>query len=343
MLLEAGQPGSHRLEVLEASGAAEGLELCGSAAPDCVLLDYQLPSMTGLDFLARLKADHPSEVPSVAIVMLTNLASEKMAVAALRAGAQDYLSKDRVTAETLSMAVEKATQKVALLRELKAERDRLSLSVAQKDVLLQEVQHRVKNNLAVIVSLLRLQAGSFTDPHLHAALLESQTRVETMAMIHEQLYQAGERKAPDKDKFPHEIDLANHASQLAANLVYCYGVDEARIALRVNIAPLPLAVDRAIPAGLILNELISNALKHAFPGGRSGTITITGAAERGRITLEVRDDGVGMDPAVNVANTKSAGLQIVSILTRQLKGDLETVTSGRPNPGTAFRIGFPAT
>ena len=339
-LLESGQPDPNSLEVLEASGASEGLELCRSAAPDCVLLDDQLPAMTGLEFLARLTGDPPSEVPLVAVVMLTGVESEKTAVAALRAGAHDYLSKDQVNAENLSMAVEKATQRVALLRTLKAERDRLSLSLAQKEVLLQEVHHRVKNNLAVIVSLLRLQAGSFTDPRLHAALLESQTRVETMAMIHEQLYQARDHNPPGEDNFPHDVDLASHVSQLAANLFYCYGVNESRIRLQVDLPPLHLPVDRAIPAGLILNELISNSLKHAFPDGRHGAIVITGKSEYGRVILWVRDDGVGVD-AADAEHGTSAGLQIVDILTRQLKGQIESVNFDEKHRGAGFRIEFP--
>jgi two-component sensor histidine kinase/ActR/RegA family two-component response regulator len=350
MLLEDRQANTHSdtqgLEVLEAGGAPEGLDLCRSAAPDCVLLDYKLPGMTGLEFLAHLTGDSPSDFPSVAVVMLTNFASERMAVEALRAGAQDYLSKDRITAESQSMAVEKATQKVALLRALKDERDRLARSLAQKDVLLQEVHHRVKNNLAVIVSLLRLQAGAFADARLSAALRESQNRVESMALIHEQLYhtsdQAGDRDAGNLNSIPREVDLAQHVSQLAANLFHSYGVRESRVALLVAIAPLPLAVDRAIPAGLILNELISNALKHAFPEGRSGAIAITGKAAGGRIILEVHDDGVGLDPAVDVQHAVSPGLRIVKILTRQLKGDFEAGGAGDDHSGAVFRVSFPA-
>jgi len=353
MLLEDRHANPRGLEVLEACGGAEGLELCRSAAPDCVLLDYKLPGMTGLEFLAHLTGDSPSDFPAVAVVMMTNLASEKIAVKALRAGAQDYLSKDRITSESLSMAVEKATQKVALLRALKDERDRLARSLAQKDVLLQEVHHRVKNNLAVIVSLLRLQAGAFTDERLNAALRESQNRVESMALIHEQLYQASDQDGPQPGNAAREVDLARHASQLAAQLFHSYGVQESRIALRVEVPPLPLAVDRAIPAGLILNELISNALKHAFPEGRGGAIAITGNMTEGRIALEVRDNGVGLAPAVDLEHPVSAGLRIVQILTRQLKGDFEAgpagggaVGSGRSDSqlvGAVFRVTFPAT
>jgi two-component sensor histidine kinase/CheY-like chemotaxis protein len=325
MLLETRYP---KLEFFEAADGSAGLACCRNHAPDCILLDYKLPDMTGLEFLARLTGDQRSEVPPFAVVMLTGLASEPVAVDALKAGAQDYLSKDRITAESLSMVVEKATQKVSLIRDLKAERDRLARSLAEKDVLLQEVHHRVKNNLQVIVSLLRLQANAIHDGRLAAALRESQNRVETMALIHEQLYQTRDLR---------QVDLARHASLLATSLLHSYGVEESRIALRVEVEPIPIAMDRAIPAGLILNELISNALKHGFPDGRRGSIVIKGVRCGDRIVLEVRDDGVGLPPTVETQQPKSLGLQIVQILSRQLKGAFEAGSG----PGGVFRVIFP--
>ena len=337
MLLEDHIRAPGGLEVIEAHNASTGLSLCRTVAPDCVLLDYKLPDMTGLEFLAQLTGGSSSDVPTLAVVMLTGLFSEKTAVEALGAGAQDYLTKDHITAEGLSMAVEKATQKVRLLRALKEERDRLARSVAEKDVLLHEVHHRVKNNLQVIVSLLRLQSAAIPDPRLSKVFLESQHRVESMALIHEQLYQTKDMR---------EVDLAEQVWQLAANLFHSYGID-GHIALRLEIDPLRLPVDRAIPAGLILNELISNALEHAFPEGRRGTLTIQARAtpvEGGAcVTLEVRDDGVGLSETVNTREPNSLGLRIVKILTRQLKGVFEAVPAATKRPGAIFRVTFPVT
>ena len=319
-------------EFIEAACGAEGLELCRNRAPDCVLLDYKLPDMTGLEFLARLTGDPPAEIPSSAVVMLTGLASDGVAVKALRGGAQDYLSKNAVTAEGLRMAIDKATQKVGLLRDLRAERDRLSRSLAEKSVLLEEVHHRVKNNMQVIVSLLRLQAESFPDERLALTLLETQNRIEFMAQVHEQLYHAGDLGV---------VDLARHAALIAGSLMRTYGFAESRVRLRLEMGPLPLPVDRAIPAGLILNELVSNALKHAFPAGRSGEVCICGGESGGQITLEVRDDGAGLREPLELLQTKSLGLRIVQILTRQLKGKF--ASTGEPgSPGTVLRISFPA-
>ena len=316
------------LEFFESSGGAEGLAMCQTMAPDCVLLDYKLPDMTGLEFLAQLCPENTIATPEFAVVMLTGLASEKVAVQAMRSGAQDYLAKDSITAEGLGMAIRKATEKVHLIRALKAERDLLARSLAEKEVLIQEVHHRVKNNLAVIASLLRLQASRAQNEGLVAALRESQHRVESMALIHEQLYGEGDLQG---------VDLARNATLLAGSLFHSYGVDPARISWRVAVEPFSLGVDQAIPVGLILNELISNALKHAFPDGRSGSVLIEGGREQGRIRLAVEDDGIGAPPGLEVARPDSLGLQIIQILTRQLKGKFE-VACGRP---AKFKISFP--
>lgn len=315
------------LEFFEEASAVRGLKTCRSVLPDCILLDYKLPDMTGLEFLSCLRDDSVMDA-GVAVVMLTGMASEQVAVEAMKAGAQDYLVKDRITAEGLGLAIQKATQKVGLMRALKAERDRLTRSLAETEVLLQEVHHRVKNNLQVVASLLRLQADTFDDPALAAALRESQHRVESMAFIHEQLYESRNLR---------EVDLAKHSALLLSNLFHAYGVDTARISSKVVMVPLVLGVDQAIPAGLILNELVSNALKHAFPQGRCGSIVVEGGAAGGRVHLAVGDDGVGIPEDFRPENSRSLGLRIVQILARQLKGTFDFERS----VGTTFRVSFP--
>ena len=326
LLLEEGLP--EGLEFWEEGMAARGLETCRRVTPDCVLLDYKLPDMTGLEFLTRIRSDDPADAPAFAVVMLTGLADEQVAVDALKNGAQDYLVKDRITPEALLAAVERANEKVGLLRALKAERDRLAQSLAEKEVLLKEVHHRVKNNLQVIASLLRLQASSFGDPAMSGALRESQNRVESMALVHEQLYATEDLR---------EVDLSEHAALLASNLFRSYGEPE-RIELKLHVDRFPLGVDRAIPASLILNELISNALKHGFPDGWPGSITIRGRRRNGTVELIVTDNGVGLPEEVGLTKPKSLGLEIVNILTRQLRGTFEL---DRGDTTTTFRISFP--
>jgi len=316
-------------EFFEEGAAERVLETCRYVSPDCLLLDYQLPDMTGLEFLACLRASEPPGEPGFAVVMVTGMASEQVAVAALKAGAQGYLVKDRLTAEGLSQTIEQAMERISLVHALKAERDQLARSLAEKEVLLKEVHHRVKNNLQVIASLLRLQADKVTSDVAAPALRDSQHRVESMALIHEQLYETEDLR---------EVDLAKYASLLATNLLHSLGVDRDRIECRVTIEPLLLGVDQAIPAGLILNELISNALKHAFPNGRSGFISVEGGQRDASIVLNVRDNGAGIPADIEVRKSKSLGLEIVKILSRQLKGIFEM----ERGEGALFRVSFPS-
>ena len=304
------------VEFFEADRASAGLDTCREMSPDCVLLDHKLPDMTGLEFVQRLRGTETGH-PFTAVVMLTAVSGEQMAISAMNAGAQDYLVKDWITAEGLKLAIDRATQKLGLTRTLAAERDRLAHSLAEKEVLLQEVHHRVKNNLQLIASLLRMQSGNSHDPRLIEALRESQNRVESIAQIHEQLYESQDLR---------KVDIARNADMLLVKLFHSYGVDPGRITGRVaiessNARPFMLGVDQAIPVGLILNELISNALKHAFPDGRAGAIVVEGHVRRSEVYLAVRDNGIGAPEDFKLQQTEGAlGLRIVDILARQLKG-----------------------
>ncbi len=325
------------LEFFEASSGNQGAAMCLSTPLDCVLLDCGLPDMNSLDFLSTLRAGKNSgAVTDLGIVMLTAPGNEQVALDAIEAGAQDYLVKGHITAAGLWLAIERTLRAAALLHALQAERDRLAASLAEKEALLQEVHHRVKNNLEVIASLLRLQAGEAADADAVDALRDSAHRVESMALIHDQLYGAQNHK---------EIDMARHVQSLTARLAESYGIDGDRVAWRVCIEPLPLTVAQAVPAGLIVNELISNALKHAFPGERHGLLTVSGGRSGNRISLVVRDDGVGLLRAASTTtgatsehSPKPFGLEIVRILTRQLQGTFEIDYAD----GAACRLSFSA-
>jgi two-component sensor histidine kinase len=195
--------------------------------------------------------------------------------------------------------------------------------------LLKEIHHRVKNNLQVISSLLCLQSDSAKEPHDLNVFEESRHRTRSMALIHEKLY-----RSQDLTK----IDFAEYARGLAADLLYSYKPRGAEIRFEVTSENIFLRMDTAIPCGLILNELVSNAFKHAFPDGQPGTVRINiQTAGNERLHLYVEDDGVDLSPNFDVSEIDSLGLQLVQTLTEQLEGTL-TLGTGT---GTKFHICFP--
>ncbi len=214
------------------------------------------------------------------------------------------------------------------ITEDKLAREQLRTSLKEKELLLQEVHHRVKNNLQVISSLLHLQAASLKNPELLAVLKENQHRIHSMALVHEQLYCS---------KSLSQIDFAQFLPQLAANLFRSFGVNRATVRLKLEVASLMLGVDVAIPCALIVNELISNAIKYAFPGERSGEILVSlQVSPDAKIRLSVRDDGVGLPQAIDHLHTESLGLRLVHTLTSQLRGTLGV----QRDHGTQFTICF---
>lgn len=213
-------------------------------------------------------------------------------------------------------------------REVLRSEQALRASLREKEVLLKEVHHRVKNNLQVISSLINMQMRQMDDGEAKDALFECKTRVEAIALIHEKLYQS-------KDYA--NVPFSKYVGDIVTNIFEASGIPSDRIALHVDIEPLQLGVDKAIPCGLILNELLTNAVKHAFPAERRGAVYVSLANTNGAVCLTVRDDGVGLPANFDAANSKSLGLQLVSTLVEQLGGHLE-ITSGA---GAVFRVTFP--
>lgn len=204
-------------------------------------------------------------------------------------------------------------------------------SLKEKEVLLKEIHHRVKNNLQIISSLLSLQSRQINDKKTFDLFQESQGRVRTMALIHEKLYQS-----PDLAK----IDSAGYINSLARGLYRAYHVDLDKIGLTVKAEKIELSVDLAVPCGLIINELVSNALKYAFPEPNKKKdhihISLSRAGSHG-IKLCVKDNGIGMPSDIKIRNTESLGLQLVTLLAEeQLQGEVKIF---RVN-GTKFLITF---
>jgi PAS domain S-box-containing protein len=240
-----------------------------------------------------------------------------------------------------------ATDEVPLLRLIaevfanalarKAAQEQIQASLREKETLLKEIHHRVKNNLQVISSLLGLQARKITDRRVLRSLRDARERVRSMALVHEQLYLS--------DSLSH-IDFCAYVDQLATKLAHAHNP---AVDVAVDVANVDLAVDRAIPCGLIINELLSNALEHAFPCGDEGDeapppdarVDIGFHRAEGVYRLEVRDNGVGLPPGADVQALKagSLGLELVTALVGQLDGHLD-VTSDPSEGGAAFVITF---
>jgi len=201
-------------------------------------------------------------------------------------------------------------------------------SLNEKEVLLREIHHRVKNNLQVISSLLNIQVSSEPDDVARKSLVESQNRIQSMALVHQLLYQS-------KDFA--KIDASEYLTQLTMRLVETYNIAPERISVRVVSSPLALDIDRAIPCGLIVNELVTNAFAHAFPNHRSGHVLVALQENHEHVTLIVADDGVGMSPNVDIEHAHTFGLRIAHTLALQLGG---TISLSRAN-GTEIRVVFP--
>jgi PAS domain S-box-containing protein len=207
--------------------------------------------------------------------------------------------------------------------------EQIRTSLREKEVLLKELHHRVKNNLQVICSLLNLQSLRIKDRRALELFKASQNRVKSMALIHEQLYQAGDLAT---------IDFAEYVRRLAVNLVRSYGITTEAVRLTLNLDTVALGIDTALPCSLIINELITNSLKHAFPPGKAGEIRIgLRAGPDSACELTISDNGVGLPPDSALSTAPSSGLQLVATLTSQLGGTIEV----HRNAGTRFTIRVP--
>ncbi len=217
----------------------------------------------------------------------------------------------------------------AALEEVRQAEAQLLVSLREKEVLLQEVHHRVKNNLQIISSLFNLKCSGTQNPTLLGLLQVNQSRIRSMALVHDHLGRA--------QSFA-EIDLASFAQELASNLFHAFTLPGASVALRFDLEPVCVSVNTAVPCALILNELVANALKYAFPDGRVGTLQISlRPGPAGQTRLTVRDDGVGLPMTLDFHHTTSLGLQLVHTLARQIHGTLELDQTG----GTSVALVFP--
>jgi PAS domain S-box-containing protein len=214
------------------------------------------------------------------------------------------------------------------ITERKEAEDMLKTSLMEKELLLREIHHRVKNNLQIISSLLNLQSRHVKDESALDMFHESRNRVRSMALVHEKLYRSDDLA---------NVDFREYIRSLGRHLLMSYGINSTAIDLDVSVSDVFLDINTSIPCGLIINELISNSLKHAFSGREQGKIRVVLRSEKnGKFKLLVSDDGVGLPKDLDVTQTESLGLQLVTMLVEQLQGTLNLDN----NKGASFEIVF---
>jgi two-component sensor histidine kinase len=316
ILTERGGLSSIKVEWRE--NLKEGLERLRQGSLDILLLDLALPDSSGFEtFDMARQAD-----PRLAIIVLTGTTDEELGLKTVSSGAQDYLVKGQYESNLLVRSIRYAIER-------KQGEEKLKTAIREKEVLIKEVHHRVKNNLQMINSLLALQSQRVKSGKAAGLLRESQNRIRSIALMHERLY-----RSPDLAN----INLAEYLQLLTGNLFYSFGADPEKINLTVEVGNVHLDIDSALPCGLIINELVSNALRHAFPNNRPGTLHIEMRSENDdKIMLMVSDNGVGIPHNFDVLKTESLGLQLVQALSGQLGGNLEI----NKEQGTHFILTFP--
>ena len=207
--------------------------------------------------------------------------------------------------------------------------ERISASLSEKEILLKEINHRVKNNLQIISSLLNLQSRDIKDPQALHSFEVSQERIMAMALVHEKLYRSDDLA---------KIDFGDYIRSLTDDLRQSHGLGSRHLDLQVQAESIFLGVDIAIPCGLIVNELISNSIKHAFPGDRTGEIVVRLSSVGENYIVSVRDDGVGLPQDLDLASTSTLGMTIVNALAGQLEGSVAFHSNG----GVEISVTFPA-
>jgi two-component sensor histidine kinase len=272
-----------------------------------ILADYLLPDGKGLDLI---DGDADSG-PGNPVLILTSHGSEIVAAESIKRGALDYVVKSAESFASMPEQASRAQRAWELLIEKREAQKELKRSLAEKVVIIKEVHHRVKNNFQIVSSLLSLQAATISDETTKGALLESENRIRSMALIHEKLYESEDYS---------KIDFSDYLRSVTMRLDAAYRGSERGIRLRYNTEPVMMSIEAAIPLGLVLNELVTNAFIHAFPDGREGEIFLELKADGEWVYFSVRDNGSGLPPDVDFETPKTLGLELIRILTAQAGG-----------------------
>lgn len=307
-----------------APSAASGLARIAEGAIDVVVLDHFLDTGTGTDILARLRESHPK----LPVVYVTGSQEPTIAVEALKAGAADYVLKtvgDEFLV-LLTSAIEQAIEKARLERlrdlaeqEVRAARDRA-------EILLQEVNHRVANSLALVAALVRMQASAVSDPTARDALSETQARISAIAGLHRRLYTSDDVRS---------VSLDSYLATLAEELETAMKESGHTSRVRLDLEPVSVPTDRAVSVGMIVTELLTNAYKYAYPEGSAGEVRVLMRRRSEHVAvLTVEDDGVGWD-GTGAPKGTGLGTRIVKAMAMQLG---TSITYGKEGRGTSTSL-----
>ncbi len=316
-----------------ATSGPEGIARIEAGGVEVVALDHYMPGQDGLQTLAAIRE---MEAPPP-VVYVTGTQESRVAVAALKAGAADYVVKEvhGDFIELLSSAIDGALEQVKMRRaheaaeaEIRAARDRFEALAAERALLLREMNHRVGNSLQIIMSLLHLQAGATENAEVQDALSNARGRVAAVAQVHRRLYTSDQVST---------VAMEQYLGALLEDLQISAQHGEVGIELTLALDPLEIDPDRAVALGVIVTELVINASKYAYPGGK-GPVHVALETRGDQITLWVEDAGVGL-PAGGTALSTGLGNRIVRAMAAKLGAVLEFPERSR---GTSVRVTFPA-
>lgn len=293
-----------------AATGPEGVSMAMAERPDLIAVDHYMPGQDGLATLEQLRA-LPNPPP---VVYVTGSEESRIAVAALKAGAADYVVKavGDDFFDLLDNAFLQALLQVKLARDKEAAETALVASNARLEALLREVNHRVANSLQLVSSFVQLQASALPDAAARAALQDTQRRIGAIAQVHRSLYTSSDSES---------VAMDDYLAAIVRELEETWSTPAAPRTLKLVAAPIRLVTDKAVSVGVIVNELVSNACKYAYPAESSGEIRIELAEEDGHFVLRVEDDGCGMIDAETAKGT-GLGAKLVKAMAASLQSSV---------------------
>ncbi|MBF0544522.1 MAG: response regulator [Candidatus Riflebacteria bacterium] len=309
-------------ETFCAEDGPKGLALFQQVNPDMALVDIKMPGMDGIEVLKKIK----ELSKSTEVIMMTGHGGTETVIDALRAGAFDYIAKP-IEYDELEISIKRALEKQGMMKKLeeytvslekelterKKVEERLAASLAAREILLQEVHHRVKNNLQIIAGLLNMESRHITDEAAKKAFENTRSRIDAIAFVHNKLHTSTDLA---------HVNMADYVKSLAAQLQTSYGKEERKVTLKLEVSEeVEFNLEISVPLGLLFNEIITNAIKHAFPDNREGEIKISLIPDgSGNLVFTVKDNGVGIPP--EKVKSGSTGTKLINMLARQLGGTL---------------------